>query len=530
MRKPTSSESVRCSIRNQRSVIQQKSIDEQFQQAIAHHGNGRLDRAEKVYRQILDLCPEHLYALFNLGIILHSRDELLEACECYRQVLALDGGNFQVYYYLANGCRDQGMWQEAVCNYEKALAMDPGHADAHYNLGITYYHQDEPDLAVACYEKALSFDPEHAHALYNLGIIHFERGDFDEAINSYEKSLIVRPDDVDTLYNLGVSLSKAGRFEEVANRYQQAIELAPDDAELHNALGKVFKHLHRLEEAAECYRQAIALRPEYGEAYTNLAVVLHVLDDIEAAIECYGKAIECGHEPESADYMLAALTGSNRQSTPRIYIRNLFDSYADHFEKSLTDELGYNTPKLLNEILIDLAGKEALFDRVLDLGCGTGLAGEKFRSVAVELVGVDISGKMLAKAEQKQLYDHLERADLIEFLDQLTESYDLLLAADVLIYLGELEGFFRAVSRRAAMGAYLLFSVEKHVGPGCWQLQRSGRYAHSREHIVELAERYGFTVEVCRESGIRRDRGEWVQGYLFCLRKSLASFQLVSPL
>ena len=62
----------------------------------------------------------------------------------------------------------------------------------------------------------------------------------------------------------------------------------------------------------------------------------------------------------------------------------------------------------------------ALFEEakqvILDAGCGTGLAGKKLREKASRLVGVDISPKMLIKAEEKGIYDELVEMELVTFL------------------------------------------------------------------------------------------------------------------
>ena len=502
------------------SLSSPEAIEKLLQQALACLGENRLAEAAAIYQEILEVVPDNIYACFNLGMIRQSNSEFPEAISCYGKVFDHEPDNFHVLYQLANAWRDQGCWEKAVATYKRALTQDWQHADIHYNLGLVHYYQGEMKSALCSYQEAVRLDKSHAAAFYNLGIIHFEQGAYDLATKCYGQALAVCPDDVDTHYNLAVTQTAQGNLEGAAGHYLNALELAPEDAELHNALGIVFKQLKELERAKACFRQAITLRPDYGAAYTNLAIMFHAAGHAELSIECYSKAIEFDHQTESADYMLAARTGSNRDSAPRGYVRDLFDSYADNFEKNLTDELGYNSPDLLREIAGKLLGPGQLFKRGADLGCGTGLVGSCFRDIANHMIGIDLSAKMLDKATEKGVYNELHCGDINEFLDDYDGSFDLLVAADVLIYLGDLAPFFKSVDNRVDPNGYLLFSVEKLVGPGMRHLQASGRYAYSREYLWGLAENYGFLVEVCREVGLRKEKGQWLKGSIFALRKN----------
>ncbi|HSH12537.1 MAG TPA: tetratricopeptide repeat protein, partial [Desulfurivibrionaceae bacterium] len=393
-------------------------------------------------------------------------------------------------------------------------------ADAHYNLGILHYRQGEQAQAMACYREAVKIDPAHAASLYNLGIIHFERHEYEQAAGRYEQALAARPGDVDTLYNLAFTRAKQGQLAEAALHYHTALELAPGDAELHNAMGSTLRKLEEPELAEGYYRQAVRLNPDYGSAWTNLATILHVLGRYEEAMDCYSRAIELGDRTESADYMIAALTGSNRQTSPRSYVRDLFDGYAENFDQSLVGNLEYNVPELLKKACLAQVGEAHRFRRAADLGCGTGLAGLRFRELAGELHGVDLAGKMVAKAAARGIYDQLSCSDISDFLAAGNDAdFDLVVAADVLIYLGELESFFNQVRRRIEPGGYLVFSTEILAGGGDYRLQKSGRYAHSEGYLAGLATRHGFAVASCQEANLRKEKDQWLRGYLVVLRR-----------
>jgi predicted TPR repeat methyltransferase len=95
-------------------------------------------------------------------------------------------------------------------------------------------------------------------------------------------------------------------------------------------------------------------------------------------------------------------------------------------------------PQQLWQLVSDVGVIAAPVERAIDLGCGTGLVGVAFRGLCQHLVGVDLSGKMIDQATRKQVYDALHEGDVVDFLQQTDQTFDLFLSADTLIYLGYL--------------------------------------------------------------------------------------------
>ncbi len=218
-----------------------------------------------------------------------------------------------------------------------------------------------------------------------------------------------------------------------------------------------------------------------------------------------------GH-PE-ATHFLDALQDRASQRAPTGYVRTLFDGYAARFEQHLVGELGYRTPERL-AALIDAARPGSL-GRVCDLGCGTGLMGALLRPRAAHLQGIDLSGEMIAQARRKGCYDALHVGDIEGLLGDLGEL-DLLVAADVLIYIGDLSGIFAAAAAALAPGGIFALTTEHTDGEG-WRLLPSGRYAHSHEAITRLAQAHGLTLLRSAVEPIRQERGVWLDGGLYVL-------------
>jgi len=490
-------------------------------EAVALHQAGKAREAIPLYTQVINFSPGNFFVAFNLGIALNSIGELDGAIEYYRQALALEPDHPDVLYFLANAYLAEEAFEEAVGAYRAFLEQAPDHADAHHNLGLAYYQQERLPEAAASFEKALALDSGHHMACYNLGLARFGCEEYEEAVGAFRQAHAICSDDFDICFNLGLTLARLNRPEEALQYYQEALELDPRDKELLNTIGNACKDLHAHEEAIKYYRQALAVDPEYGPAYTNLGIVLHILGRPEEAVACYEKALALGHKPISARYILAALTGGgDEENAPQSYVRELFDGYAERFESSLTGELGYDVPGKLRGLLEAAKDAENEFAAALDLGCGTGLAGEAFRDVvAGELNGVDLSPKMLAKAREKGVYDDLFEGDIVKFLEGKPQGYDLVVAADVLIYLGNLAPFFKAVSGACRPTGLLLFSLENHAAGEDFVLRRSGRFAHAAAYVETLAGQYGFAVKAQQQSAIRMEKEQWIAGNLFCLQR-----------
>lgn len=184
----------------------------------------------------------------------------------------------------------------------------------------------------------------------------------------------------------------------------------------------------------------------------------------------------------------------------------LFDDYAPRFEAELVTTLGYDGPDRLMRLLLPaLAGR--VVGTALDLGCGTGLMGQRLRAHASRLEGIDLAAGMVEEAGRKQVYDQLGQAELSAYLSHHRGGLDLVTAADVLNYCGDLAPIFVAVRARLAPGGLFGFTVERHEGVEPMVLQPSLRFAHSEAGVRAACETAGLDVLALRPEPLRRDRG-----------------------
>lgn len=215
-------------------------------------------------------------------------------------------------------------------------------------------------------------------------------------------------------------------------------------------------------------------------------------------------------------HLLLARLGLQPKTASRHYVRALFDGYAERFDHHLMVELSYQAPNLIVGMLGDRLrrGRET----VADLGCGTGICGPLLRRHSDCLIGVDLSPKMLELAKRKNCYDKLVRSNIVEFLDQQRDVLDLCVAADVLVYIGNLDEVFAAAFKALREDGLFAFTVEAVNGEG-WTLQSTGRYVHSEAYVGALAKRHGFEVLGKKRAALRTQSDEPVAGFVWMLGK-----------
>ncbi|SHO45848.1 tetratricopeptide repeat protein [Desulfopila aestuarii] len=353
---------------------------------------------------------------------------------------------------------------------------------------------------------------------YNMGLVHFELHDFQDALSSFAKAHAGNPFDSDTLFNLALCQRECGLFDDACTSYHKLIDIEPDHVDAIYNLASCYRATRQDEMAINQYRQLLQQQPEHQSALSNLAYMYQLTGDTENAIRYYRRLLELDPERESARHMLAALLGDTFDAPSESYVRDLFDSYSDHYEQSLVVNLEYHVPLSLREVLVNLPDCPQHFNEGIDLGCGTGLSGESFRDIVEHLDGVDLSAKMIAIAEKKNIYRDLYVDNIATALTRIDRQYDFVLAADVFGYLGDLAPIIMEVSGKTEPDTIFCGSIEAgDIAP--FNLQPSGRIAHSPEYFLELVKKHGWSVLQFSPTQLRRERDGWIKGFIWILQK-----------
>lgn len=283
--------------------------------------------------------------------------------------------------------------------------------------------------------------------------------------------------------------------------------------------------------AADLMDQTLELVPAWSAGWFLLGEYREKADMTDAAIEAYRKVLELTDEDIFGAVLKLSILGDRAQpdSPPVAYVEQLFDDYADRFEEALLEKLDYQVPgRLAALIAAHIPQRIAL---AVDLGCGTGLMGLELRDTVDRLEGFDLSANMLAKAAEKAIYDHLDQADLSAGIAETrvvgpgldAGRADLVSAADVLMYLGDLEPAFALTAALLNEGGHFAFSVERLTEDDGFLLQPSLRYAHSAAYVTTLAKQYDLRILARESLVIRMDGGAPVHGFLFLAEKRFAA-------
>ena len=268
--------------------------------------------------------------------------------------------------------------------------------------------------------------------------------------------------------------------------------------------------------AADLIAQALELAPTWPEGTFAHAEALADAGAPDDAITAYRRYLALDPaDSMGAAVKLALLAAQTPATLPEAYVRRLFDDYAPRFDASLVDKLAYRGPQKLRAA-VDALAPGRRFAATLDLGCGTGLSGAAFRDATDWLEGVDLSPGMVEQARRKAIYDALAAGDMSAHLAVATRRFDLVIAADVVVYLGDLAPLMGAINRATMPGALIAFTAQRHDGSG-YVLGAEHRYRHSAAYLRDVAA--GFEVLQLSDDVFRQEKGADVPGVLVVLQR-----------
>ena len=390
--------------------------------------------------------------------------------------------------------------------------MDPKLQQARdwFFQGIEHFEAGRMEPARAAFQTSLTLAPGRPSVLGNLGITLFRLGRFEEAIPMLQQATLADPAHAEAWTALGLSQVRLAHWQDAVDALQQATTLSPQDAALLVHQGECLLQLGRSTEALRAFDLAVTVDPENANAWSARGGLLRELHQLDAAATCFEKALALGADPELTSYYLASV---KRTATPplppRHYVEALFDNYAADFQDHVVTQLRYQGHELL---LRPLTHAKRRFHHALELGCGTGLCGSLIHPLTDVLDGVDISQAMLEQAQKLGIYRQLVHADIRSYLQSAEGGLDLVLAADVFIYVGDLADVFRSVRRLLVPEGRFVFTVEAPENEEDMQLLPSLRYAHSKRYIQQLAEVTGFKVDEIFNAPIRYDQAQPLEG------------------
>jgi predicted TPR repeat methyltransferase len=348
--------------------------------------------------------------------------------------------------------------------------------------------------------------------------VAFEAGDYATAVRVCKDILARHGDRPDALGLLGTIAQRTGANEVAIGVFNHLLTLDKSNAGAHLGLGEALMAAEDWPAAVGHFRKAAALEPANAEAQCGLGAALIGLGERTEALVAFRRARHLAPDHRLAAYMIAALEGE-AGAEHADYVRAMFDGYARIFEAHVVKTLRYDVPRQIADALG--AVNPAPFGRVLDLGCGTGLVAAALTGRAEAIDGVDLSAEMIGFARAKGVYRALHIAEIGEFLarpEARAAGYELVVAADVFIYVGRLEAVFAAIREVLPPGGLFAFSLE-HAEAGDCVAQPSSRYAHGAIYIDRLAAASGFALASRQPATIRQQNNRPIPGRIDVLRR-----------
>ncbi|HLB57224.1 MAG TPA: tetratricopeptide repeat protein [Gammaproteobacteria bacterium] len=378
--------------------------------------------------------------------------------------------------------------------------------------------QKNDEEAVTIYKKILEKSPDHVAARFYLACLLMQQEKISDALAEFLTLETQEPDHVETQINLATCYLKKGALNEAKKHYLNALSLTPDDTQILFNLGVIHRQQGNTDLAIQYYQRAIAAQPDLFSAHNNLGVAFLEKEHVGFALHHFQKALALQPDNKAITYTVTALTQNKRLlAAPTDYVQALFDAYADHYESHLLEALDYKIPEQLQQTLSRLTEPRAALD-ILDLGCGTGLCGVVLKPYAKTLIGVDLSEKMLAIAFEKKSYDQLIAEDIMHFLTDKKAQYDLMVAGDVLVYIGQLDALFVQITQSLRVDGLFIFNTEISDEQD-YKMNQSGRFAHNKNYLAHLAEKNKLAILSSQLVITRMQHNGPVRGHLSILQK-----------
>jgi len=415
----------------------------------------------------------------------HDAGDLALAETLYRWLLESHPENAAAAHHLGMLAHQSGRHQTALDLMRRSIELDRDRSDWHNDLGNMLAEGQQLAPARAAFMASLELDPNHPIVWNNLGAVLQRQEEFDEADFSYRQAIALNPDFVDAMSNLGYLLSIRGKAGESAEYLCRAFVAGATDATPRDLLGIAYNTLGRPDDAREVYRQWLQAEPAHP----------------------------------IAAHLYAASTGQDVPTRASdAYIEMHFDDLAKGFDAKLIENLDYQAPRLIAEMLTQHVPKGRTLIG-LDAGCGTGLCGIEIAPYVEHLTGIDLSSNMLALAKQKGVYDELVKIELSRFMHQRPDAFDLVVIADTLIYFGPLREVFDAARSALRPGGLLVFTVEAPLNADdAHCIKPNGRYGHGRDYLEWLLQAQGFEVLALLPTAIRIELGRPVDGLVVTVR------------
>jgi predicted TPR repeat methyltransferase len=433
---------------------------------------------------------------------------------------------FQALYATAIGQFDRGAWDEALQTIRSALKLKFDSPEGWCLRGRLLMRLNQPEDALRSFHSALALQPDLTEALAGRASVLNRMDRPAEALVTLDRLLALKPGDADAWNDRGSVLVAMSRFDEALKSFERALAIEPDLLQAMSNRAVILYELRRLDEALSVCDAVLALKSDHAVCWNNRGNVLLALTRYEDAIESYDKALrlEPRLEPAKQNRELALMELKQLARCPPGYLRGLFDEFPTDYDERMVNTLYYRAHTHLRTLADRVLRGRVSGMRILDLGVGTGLVGDVFKDLTASggrLDGVDLSPRMIEAAGKRGIYDQLIVGDIETVLQAFERSYHLILAADTMIYFGDLAPTFAGVAKRLFPGGNFIFAVERGDWAD-WEQTASRRFRHSDSYLRMTAADAGLEFVDSMACVLRCQGDEPVEGLAVALGKPIA--------
>ncbi len=263
-----------------------------FEEALAHHQQGRPEEAERLYRETLALDPTHKQAWSNLGAILSRHANFEDAIACYKTALEIDPGFGECWFNLGNAFRRAGRPGEAEGAFVQAVKIFPGFEGAAFGLAQALSEQGKLTESVHLLRTIIDYNPGMADAHFHMGNTLRLQGRAEEALQSFAQYAHLKPNEEKARHQHGLSLMEMGRMEAALEEVSQALVINPQSPSVHNTLSIVLQSLGKEDLALRHNLEAVNLKNDFTEAWNNLGNLLGLMGQPDGSVSAFRKTIE----------------------------------------------------------------------------------------------------------------------------------------------------------------------------------------------------------------------------------------------
>ena len=394
-------------------------------------------------------------------------------------------------------------------------------------LGNCAYCKADFETALSFYEKVCAINPSSYIGLINMANTSFDLGKYVKAIDFAFKALEIYPASVDAYIIAGNSYMELSKTEKAEKNLLKALNFKSDNPWIYNSLSRLYQKAEDWENALNFGWKAVLFAGDAADdQHINFGYLLYECIDekkSDLALEYARKWLEAFEKNKLVAYMANSILEDKKIKTAEPeYLVRIFDTFATDFDETLHG-LEYLVPQHIAE-MVQKHHKKEFFKRIncLDLGCGTGLCAQMIKDMIgwSAITGVDLSPKMLEKARQKGVYNHLEQAEIVNFLNTTDKTYQLVVAGDVLTYFGDLKPLFEGVAKVLSLGGLFVFSIcENNLNKDDYCITPAARFVHSTNYILKQLKKRGYNKLDMIYKPLRNEGDKVVYGYIFAAQK-----------